>query len=80
MLANVPAGRYYLRVETERDARANPFTYELLVRRDVPRTWPFLVALLLLALPPVFAALRERSFEYTRWQESDYAVDESDDE
>lgn len=80
MLANVPAGRYYLRVETERDTRARPFTYELLVRRDVPRTWPFLVALLLLALPPVFAGLRERSFEYTRWQESDYAVEDDDEE
>lgn len=81
LVPNVPGGRYYLRVDTERSPGARSFNYELRVTRDVPRTWPFLVAFLVLLVPPIFATLRERTFEFTRWQESDYAVEtESDDD
>jgi hypothetical protein len=88
-LPAVPPGRYYLRVAPERDSDAGgPFTYTLSVKRDVPRAWPFLVALLLLAIPPILGFVRERSFEYARWRESDHpwsnessdSDDDSDDE
>jgi len=80
MLANVPPGKYYLRVEVERDVVGRPFNYEVLVRRDVPRTWPFLVAIVLLAIPPIFAFIREKNFESVRWAESDYAPEEDDED
>jgi hypothetical protein len=89
-LPAVPPGRYYLRVAPERDPgdAGGPFTYTLTVKRDVPRAWPFLLALVLLAMPPVVAFFREKGFEYARWRESDHpwssessdGDDDSDDE
>ena len=86
-LPAVPPGRYYLRVAPEREAGGGgPFTYTISVKRDVPRIWPFLVALILLAIPPVLAFFRQLSFEYARWRESDHPwsndsdSDDSDDE
>jgi len=80
----VPPGRYYLRVAPERDAAEGigPFTYTLTVKRDVPRAWPFLLALVLLAIPLALAYFRELSFEYGRWRESDHpwSSDSSDDD
>ena len=80
----VPPGRYYLRVAPERDAAEGigPFTYTLTVKRDVPRAWPFLLALVLLAIPLALAYFRELSFEYGRWRESDHpwSSESSDDD
>jgi hypothetical protein len=72
VLPSVPSGRYYLRVALDRDAGAQPFSYTLAVKRDVPRVWPFLAALVLLALPVLFAAFSAVNFEYNRWRESDH--------
>ena len=81
MIANVPAGKYYLRVDTERDNMlSKAFNYEITVRRDVPRTWPFILGFLVLMAPAGLAFIREKQFEFTRWQESDYAVEEEEDE
>ncbi|MEP6491685.1 MAG: DUF4178 domain-containing protein [bacterium] len=85
VLPAVPPGKYYLRVDPERDpADVNtPFSYTLSVRRDVPRLWPFLIALLLLAVPPVLAYFRELAFEFGRWKESDHpwsTTDSGDDD
>lgn len=71
----VPAGRYYLRVEVATPAEAGPLvplSYTIRVRRDVPLASLYTVALLLLTLPPVISLLWMYSFEYRRWQESDY--------
>ena len=68
----VPPGKYYLRVEPEGPANSPPVNYTLTVRRDVPSPSFYLIALGLLAIPPVFASLRSASFEAKRWQESDY--------
>lgn len=73
-IPRVPAGRYYLRIEPEQDMSGRPFTYWITVRRDVPRYWPFVIALLLLIAPPIIALTKESSFEYLRWAESDYAT------
>lgn len=80
ILADVPPGNYYLRIEPEHEAAGRSFSYTVSVRRDVPRTWPFVVALIVLLLPPLFAWIRVFSFEHARWQESDHAPTSSDDE
>ena len=49
-------------------------SYELTVRRDVPSYSWFLIAGLLLLVPPAFSVLRSGRFELARWQESDYAT------
>jgi hypothetical protein len=72
MLAQVPAGRYYLRVEPEGDgAQRAPVHYTIRVIRDVPTLWPYVVALLLLVIPPIWVTLRSMGFEGKRWSESD---------
>jgi len=61
-----------------------PFTYQISVKRDVPRVLPFAIAFIVLIIPPIFAWIRAYSFEQTRWQESDHAPvssgDDDDDE
>jgi hypothetical protein len=72
-IPNVPAGRYYLRVEPEMDRNSRSVDYEISVRRDVPRSsWFWLIAILLL-IPPLWTTFRRISFESQRWRESDYA-------
>jgi predicted RNA-binding Zn-ribbon protein involved in translation (DUF1610 family) len=79
-LPSVPPGRYYLRIEPEHESSYKPFTYAVSLRRDVPRVWPFLVALGLLAVPPLIAWASHATFESARWAESDYAPESSDDD
>ena len=73
-LPAVPPGRYYLRVAPEREPQraAVRLPIRSSVKRDVPRVWPFLLAIVLLAIPPVLAYFRELGFEYARWRESDH--------
>ena len=72
MVPSVPSGHYYLRVEPEMDATAAGVTYSISLRRDVP-TWSyFLIAALLLLVPPIFLTFRSTGFEQARWRESDY--------
>jgi Domain of unknown function (DUF4178) len=72
-IPNVPAGRYYLRVEPEMDRNSRSVDYEIRVRRDVPRSsWFWLIAILLL-IPALWTTFRRISFESQRWRESDYA-------
>ncbi|HEX7243308.1 MAG TPA: hypothetical protein VF263_23700, partial [Longimicrobiaceae bacterium] len=77
LVPSVPAGRYVLRVEPDGPA---PVSYSLEVRRDVPNTLFYWLALLALAVPPVFALMGAGSFESRRWAESDYAPTEEDDD
>ena len=71
-LPTVEAGRYYLRVEPEGSPGSPPVTYTLTVRRDVPSPVFYIVALVLMLVPPILASLRAASFEGRRWQESDF--------
>jgi hypothetical protein len=80
VLPAVPPGRYYLRVALDRDPGAGPFSYSIAVDRDVPRMWPFLVALAMIAVPLVFAAFSAVNFEYNRWRESDHPWSTSSDD
>ena len=79
-LGRVPPGRYVLRVEPAGEPRAGrAIAYTVRVRRDVPSLAYYLVALVLLAAPPVFGSLQAASFETRRWAESDQSSG-SDDE
>lgn len=79
VIASVPPGRYYLRVEPEMDAAATSVNYAITVKRDVPSLGWFIAALLLLPIPPIVVSIRAASFEGKRWMESDYAADSSGD-
>ena len=73
-LSTVPAGTYYLRVEPEGPSPGvTPVNYSLKVRRDVPSPLFYLLAIVLLLVPPIFVSFRAASFEAKRWQESDYS-------
>jgi hypothetical protein len=70
-IPQVPAGRYYLRVEPEGNpVSRTPVSYSLTVLRDVPTQWPYAAALALLAIPPVLVTWRSMKFEGRRWAES----------
>ena len=71
-LPTVPAGRYFLRIETEGDRTAQPVRYRVRVVRDVSTSLWFLVALGLIVVPPILASWRAVKFEQRRWQESDH--------
>ena len=69
---SVPPGRYFLRIETEGERTAVPVRYRVRVVRDVSTSLWFLVALVLIAIPPILASWRAAMFEGQRWQESDH--------
>lgn len=74
-LPSVPPGRYFLRIETEGDRAApaaSTVQYRVRVVRDVPTSLWFIVAVALLAVPPILASWRAAMFERRRWQESDH--------
>jgi hypothetical protein len=73
VIPSVPPGRYFLRVEPDADPGPGSIPYRVTLRRDVPRLLFYGLALLALAVPPAFAALRSSSFEHRRWAESDGA-------
>ena len=71
-LPTVPPGPYFLRIETEGDRTPSPVRYRVRVVRDVSTSLWFLVALVLIAAPPILASWRAVKFEHRRWQESDH--------
>lgn len=81
LLARVPAGAYYLRIEPEMDPQASArssagmsMNYQIIVRNDVPRLWLLLLALPLLLFAPLRHTSRSIGFETARWAESDYGA------
>jgi ribosomal protein S27E len=71
-LPTVPPGRYFLRIETEGERTTSPLRYRVRVVRDVSTSLWFVVALVLIAVPPIVAWWRGSRFEARRWQESDH--------
>ncbi|BDC50359.1 hypothetical protein F183_A26750 [Bryobacterales bacterium F-183] len=77
----VPPGRYYLRVEPDRDKEpgesdtqfARMVNYEIIVRHDKPAIAIYFLLLIPLAIPPLWRGVRRWGFEQSRWAESDYA-------
>lgn len=78
LVPSVPPGRYYLRVDPEGNPLGNPISYRLTLTRDVPAASYYLVAFVLLLLPPFWAFVKSASFESSRWAESDYAPSSDD--
>ncbi|MFM8330764.1 MAG: hypothetical protein ACKN9T_03655, partial [Candidatus Methylumidiphilus sp.] len=76
LISAVPAGNYYILVETETrpDAPA-PLVDRLIVKRDVPGWLNFFLTLLGLAVFPLLYLWRRSAFERTRWAESDHPSD-----
>lgn len=73
-LSTVAAGTYYLRVEPEGGTQSGPpVAYSLKIRRDVPSPVYYVLAIVVLLVPPVFVTMRAASFEARRWQESDFS-------
>jgi hypothetical protein len=70
-LPRVRPGRYFLRIEPEGDRGSQPVAYRVTVVRDVATSIWFVIALALIALPPVVTSWRAMAFERRRWQESD---------
>jgi len=77
---SVPAGRYYLRVEPEMDAKSGSamfsteaMHYEIKVKRDPPSLVFFMIAFFLLFIPPIYVTIKTFKFESRRWAESDFA-------
>jgi hypothetical protein len=73
-ISSIPAGTYFLRIEPEGDKTkvGSAVHYQVTVRRHVLTGNFFMLAFVLLALPPVFETWRGQAFERARWQESDY--------
>jgi hypothetical protein len=71
-LPSVPSGRYYLLIEPE--SSASGMTYEVHVRRDVPRFIHLIWALPLVSIFPLVFWYRSRRFEAQRWMESDHPI------
>ena len=80
VLPSIPAGPYFLRVLPEAQVPTDFLEYRIVVRRDVPIVFPYLLGLILLAVPPVLLGLRAWGMESARWKESDYAPAEDDDD
>ena len=81
-LPPVAPGRWFLRIDAEGPTTSGRIPYRVTVRRDVPGVLPFVLALVLLLVPPAVVGARSASFEVKRWAESDYAPvsDSSDDD
>ena len=80
MLPSVPPGPYFLRVQPEAQVPTGLLEYTISVRRDVPILTPYVLGLVLLAIPPIFMGLRAWGMETARWKESDYAPESDDDD
>jgi hypothetical protein len=87
ILPEVPGGKYVLRVEPAGAVASQRIDYALRLRRDVPRILYPLLAIGLLAIPPLLASMAAAGFERQRWNESsveggigEAAGDDSDDE
>jgi hypothetical protein len=75
-ISPVPAGTYFLRVEPEgeKSKLSSPVDYTLTVRQHVLSALYPVLALFLLAMPPIYKTWRIAAFEQARWRESDYAT------
>ncbi|MBY0490480.1 MAG: DUF4178 domain-containing protein [Gemmatimonadaceae bacterium] len=79
-LSNVPAGRYFLRIQPEGgEPGRGPIPYRVEVRRDQPYYLLYGLAFLVLLVPTILALLPSAGFEGRRWAESDHAPASSGD-
>ena len=80
-LGPVAGGRYFLRIEPAGgDPGRPPVAWSVAVRRDVASPGWYLLALVVLAIPPIVVSARQAGFETRRWAESDHAPAASSDD
>ncbi|HEX7137630.1 MAG TPA: DUF4178 domain-containing protein [Vicinamibacterales bacterium] len=79
-LPSIPSGRYFLRIEPEGEPNSKPIQYQVTVTRGVSTSVWFLIALVLVLVPPVVTTWRAMSFERMRWAESGGSSSGDDDE
>ncbi len=72
-LSSVPAGNYYLAVDTAADARIPAADYTVRVIRDVVPLSNFMLAVLAVSAFPLITWWRRRAFEVKRWSNSDFS-------
>jgi hypothetical protein len=78
VLPSVPPGPYFLRVQPQgQTSGATSISYTMVLKRDVPMLSLYVIALLLLVLPPAALAIRAATMESARWKESDYSSNDS---
>ncbi len=77
-VADVPAGRYTLRLAPSWELGKQPAGYEVTVRSRVPRLYQLILAWLALLAYPVWVSWRHYRFEFRRWAESDHPWGESE--
>ena len=71
-LPEIPSGRYFLRIEPEGERTGRPVSYRVTVVRDVATSLWFVIAVILIFIPPILTSMRAAGFEGRRWQESDH--------
>jgi hypothetical protein len=74
-LSSVPAGRYYLNLDTESGEYKTPGvqqSYTVMAVNDVPTSSNYWWCLLFLSVLPIWCFLRMRQIEVARWSDSDY--------
>ncbi len=69
---HVPDGRYYLVSEATADERLTTLPFQVVLRRDSPYWGNYLVAFLIMGVPPGILLICRAVFESKRWSESDY--------
>jgi hypothetical protein len=80
-IAEVPPGRYLMRLEPQWEAGRVPPDYTVTVRSRVPRFWHVFLAWMALLAWPLFVTWRWFRFEVERWGESDHPwMESSEDE
>lgn len=72
ILSSVPSGKYHLNLEAS-SGQPVETVYEVVVKRNV-MTWSnFFWAIFLISVYPLFVWWRSRSFEVSRWSQSDFS-------
>ncbi len=73
VVSQVPEGKYYMIIHPEKPTNMPVVNLNISVQRDVYVFSNGFIALLLLAIFPVFYFYRKRSFEAKRWYNSNYS-------
>ena len=79
-LSSLPAGTYTLRVEGVLDNIKQQLPVSVKVEQNVNRGVNFVCALLVLIIVPVLGLIRKFSFESSRWKDSMFSTNGSDDD
>ena len=69
----VPPGRWFLRMEIDGPDQGSAIGWRVDLRRDRPGMLWWVMAFIVILLPPLVVGLRSSAFETTRWAESDFS-------